>query len=47
MAYQSEAQLEQQLIAQLSEQRFAPVAIAAEEALEANFKELCLEFPFA
>ena len=38
MAYQSEAQLEKQLIAQLSGQKFAPVAIADEEALEANFK---------
>ena len=38
MAYQSEAQLEKQLISQLSGQKFAPVAIADEDALEANFK---------
>ena len=38
MAYQSEAQLEKQLISQLSGQKFAPVAIADENALEANFK---------
>ena len=38
MAYQSEAQLEKQLISQLSGQKFAPVAIADEEALEVNFK---------
>ena len=39
MAYQSEAQLETQLIAQLAGQKFVPVVIADEEALEANFKQ--------
>ena len=38
MAYQSEAQLEEQLIGHLSTQGYSKVAIADEQALEENFK---------
>ena len=37
--YQSEAELENQLIKQLSEQGYAPVEIADYDALLVNFRE--------
>ena len=40
MAYQSEAQLEKQLISQLSGQRFSPVAIADDGGLVCDLKDV-------